>query len=90
MPDAARRYEQSSATPPNSQSSWSIEPYGEVGAMHRTIEQRLLFDAFNLAVIPLQARPLEKILDRVSRASGWVVLVVAAIAAVGAVITHLV
>lgn len=80
MPDAARLFDQPPA--PLTGPSWSGELHGEVGAMHRAIEQRLLSGAFDLAVVPLPVRPGEELIARVSRTVGWLALASGAAGAV--------
>lgn len=82
MPDAARLFEH---TPVADAADpwWSGELHGEVGAMHRSIEQRLLSGSFNLAVVPLPVRPLEELIARLSRATGWLVLAGAGVGVIG-------
>ncbi len=81
MPQAARRSELSlSAATAESfwdashKKGWSGDLHGQVGAMHRDLEQRLLAGSFDMAVIPLSGRPLDAVLARVSRGAGWIAL----------------
>ena len=74
MSEAARLYDHVSPTAQATHHSWAGEPHGEIGAMYRAIEQRLAAESFALAVIPLPGRPAEKILARLSRVAGWLVL----------------
>lgn len=88
MPDAARLFEH----PPvivTAAPSWSGELHGEVGAMHRSIEQRLLAGAFDLAVVPLPVRQLEGLIARLSRAAGWLVLAGAGLGVAGSAVALL-
>ena len=89
MPEAARLFDHPPAIAPLTGPSWSGELHGEVAAMHRAIEQRLLSGSFELAVIPLPARPVEELLARVSRAAGWLTLAGAAAGVVAALATLL-
>lgn len=74
MPDAARLFEHPPLITPSARPAWSGELHGEVGAMQRTIEQRLLSESFAIAVVPLPIRRVEQLITSVSRAVGWLVL----------------
>lgn len=81
MPQVARRSELSfSAATAESfwdvphKKGWSGEAHGQVGAMHRELEQRLLAGSFDMAVIPLPVTPLDAVITRVSRGAGWMAL----------------
>lgn len=78
MPDAARLFEHPPLIVPTAGPTWSGELHGEVGAMQRAIEQRLLSESFAMAVVPLPVRPVEQLIASVSSAVGWLVLVGAA------------
>lgn len=89
MPEAARLFDQPPVIAPAAGPSWSSELHGEVGAMHRAIEQQLLAGSFAVAVVPLPARPMEELLVRVSRAAGWMTLAGAAVGTATALATLL-
>lgn len=74
MPEAARLSHQAPTVTsiPRPPSTGAL--HGEVAAMHRAIEQRLTSGPFDMAVVPLQLRPLDAMLSRGSRAVGWAVL----------------